>query len=72
MTISLAELQSSTVSFWRRGSAVFDLPAKAKLNIRTKEQAGEWTDLLDAQVPNGKLWHLQITVYADEADEVPD
>ena len=71
MALSLDALHSTTPAFWRRGSDAFDLPAKAKLSFRTREQSGEWVDLLDAQVPNNKVWHVQITVQADEVDEEP-
>lgn len=71
MSLSLDELFTNTPSFWRRTKDTFDLAAKTKLEIRIKAQNGEWETLLDAQVPNNKMWTTMISVQADETDEPP-
>ena len=66
--MDLNTLLTTTPAAWRKTSEALTLAANGKLSIRTKAAGGEWVDLLDAQVPNKKVWSVQITVQADETD----
>ena len=66
--MDLDTLLTTTPVAWRKDSAVVPLAARGRLSIRTKAQGGEWVDLLDATVPNNKVWNVQIAVQADESD----
>jgi len=71
MALNLDQLHSTVLAYWRTAYDSFDLAARAKLEIRTRAQGGEWVTLLDATVPNNKVWHTQITIQADEVDPAP-
>lgn len=66
--MDLDTLLTTIPAAWRKDSAIFTLASKGRVSIRTRAQGGEWVDLLDATVPNGKVWNVQIAVQADETD----
>jgi hypothetical protein len=71
MAMSLDGLVTQPASYFRRTNDAFVLAEKAKLEIRTKAQGGEWVTLLDATVPNNRQWLTQVTVSAQEGEPTP-
>jgi hypothetical protein len=67
---SLASV-SEPAKTWLSGRNNLSLPARSNIEFRTKERGGVWTTVLEAEVPNNKIWDVKIAIHVDETDE-PD
>ena len=65
---SLASV-SEPAKTWLSGRNNLSLPARCNFQIRTKAQGGEWEIVCEDEVPNNKVWDVQIAIYVDEEVE---
>jgi hypothetical protein len=60
---------SRPATTWLDGRTSLSLPAETEFEIRTKDKNGPWVTVLEAEVPNNKLWEVQVSIHVDETEE---
>ena len=65
---SLASV-SEPAKTWLSGRDSLSLPARCNFEVRTKVQGGAWVTVLEDEVPNHKVWEVQIAIHVDETEE---
>jgi hypothetical protein len=67
--MELARQESVTRPAILSSNGSIELAEDDKIRIQTKPKGGEWTDLLDEQVPSRMEWDVQIVISIEEVEK---